>query len=474
MIVQVVKPYNSYAMNQMADPFGLPTIPQPEPGADLTLHIPWHTLVGLDKNKYNGKHVMFYTHTNATMEHQLVDAVTRADAVVCMSEKGVDEIKALGTRFKPVHCAYMPINPAYTPKKIVIGVVGAEQPNGRKGSHKLLELAFSMNLYPFHFIIIGTGWEDTVKKLKNNSVTVSYYEKVDSVDYSEMDLLLCTGEVEGGPLPLVEALACGVRVIAPNYGLAHDLLDKEDKYDSILELVTILEKIAKQKMRRVQLVSGMGTDNYVQTVEGLVNRLMGIEPDSRYEWVNRIVAETGAQRLMEVGTWNGDRAIGMIHTAQEKNEDVSYVGFDLFEQFTDADNKLEFSKKPLPSDIVYRKIANTGANVNLSMGNTRTTMTKQLYPQQDFIYIDGGHSWETIQSDWDNVQKYMHDKTVVLFDDYYYNKEDEVKGIGCQKLIHELLDSGKYEVTMLGPVEEWPQVWGMLKVAMVKVSKNNA
>ena len=39
--------------------------------------------------------------------------------------------------------------------------------------------------------------------------------------------------------------------------------------------------------------------------------------------------------------------------------------------------------------------------------------------KMDMIFIDGGHGWENIQTDWDNVQPLIHEKTVIVFDDYW-------------------------------------------------------
>mgnify|MGYP001457844067 CR=1 FL=1 len=37
---------------------------------------------------------------------------------------------------------------------------------------------------------------------------------------------------------------------------------------------------------------------------------------------------------------------------------------------------------------------------------------------KDLVFIDGGHSEETVASDWENVKHLLHEKSVVYFDDY--------------------------------------------------------
>ena len=63
---------------------------------------------------------------------------------------------------------------------------------------------------------------------------------------------------------------------------------------------------------------------------------------------------------------------------------------------------------------------------------TLPEVSKNL-PQMDFIYIDGGHSLETIKNDWDYTKNLMHKGTIVLFDDYWQNKID---GICLQELLN--------------------------------------
>ena len=56
---------------------------------------------------------------------------------------------------------------------------------------------------------------------------VDYFPRVTADDlcraYRKMDLLLVTGYREGGPLPLMEALASGVPVLTPAHGYGKDI-----------------------------------------------------------------------------------------------------------------------------------------------------------------------------------------------------------------------------------------------------------
>ena len=79
------------------------------------------------------------------------------------------------------------------------------------------------------------------------------------------------------------------------------------------------------------------------------------------------------------------------------------------------------------------------------------------------IFVDGGHSWETIDADWSNIQKYIGQETVILFDDYYTGDVGET---GCQRLI-DSLSRDIWDVEILPPQE----TWGELRINMVKVKR---
>lgn len=124
---------------------------------------------------------------------------------------------------------------------------------------------------------------------------------------------------------------------------------------------------------------------------------------------------------MEIGTYKGDTAKRMIRTAQKIGvKNVEYYGTDLFEK--PADYEVRFLNAGwIPPEDVKAKLERTGAKVRLIKGNTRETLPHEVpnLPKMDFIYIDGGHSYETVKCDWKYAQRLMHPDTIVVFDDYW-------------------------------------------------------
>jgi hypothetical protein len=202
-------------------------------------------------------------------------------------------------------------------------------------------------------------------------------------------------------------------------------------------------------------------------------RLLRTTQPRRYVNLFRTIYERRCRRIVEIGTWNGVHAEQMIRTAAARNdiESVSYCGFDLFEDLTEEQLKLEFSKRPPSHDEVLRKLQRTGARIRLVRGNTRETLPRsgELLRDADLVFVDGGHSIETIAADWSAVRSAMGPGTTVIFDDYYPDPAPELAGLGCQGMIDQL-DRSTYDVEVLEPTDTFEQPWGLLRIRMARVA----
>jgi hypothetical protein len=173
---------------------------------------------------------------------------------------------------------------------------------------------------------------------------------------------------------------------------------------------------------------------------------------------------------MEIGTWEGKRARKMITIAQStasKTQEVEYFGFDLFEEMDDKTFAHEIAKRPPTLNTIQQKLEKTGAKINLFKGNTNQSLPINIpkLPMMDFVFIDGGHSIETIDNDWTYVQQIMDEKTVVIFDDYW-NKTDQ----GAKPLI-DSLNRKMWNVEIIQPTDKFKKPWGILQINLVKVMK---
>lgn len=154
----------------------------------------------------------------------------------------------------------------------------------------------------------------------------------------------------------------------------------------------------------------------------------GLAAPGRYETLCDVLQHsikmTGRANIVEVGTWNGSRAIQMAEAAFASGvSHVSYVGFDTFEEGNDR--ALEGHSKPHASywhvtgrlDNYARMMRRKDKTFafKLVKGNTLKTLpaSKHLTADATFCYIDGGHSYETVKSDY----TYLAHSPYVVFDD---------------------------------------------------------
>lgn len=156
----------------------------------------------------------------------------------------------------------------------------------------------------------------------------------------------------------------------------------------------------------------------------------------RYRQLIEAVREKQPTAILEIGTWNGERALQMLSVCPPETR---YFGFDLFEDATVETDREEMNVKPHHYvDRIYDRL--TGFDVWLYKGNTRETLAN-FHDKVDFVWIDGGHSVETIRSDWENVKRCLLPDAWVFFDDYYTGPIDTSR-FGCNEIIKDL----KHEV----------------------------
>jgi predicted O-methyltransferase YrrM len=188
----------------------------------------------------------------------------------------------------------------------------------------------------------------------------------------------------------------------------------------------------------------------------------------RLRTLERLIRDSKPQIIVEIGVWRGDTAIRMIQAA---DQGVRYWGFDLFsQQMTDEIMDREVSLRPLSLEGVRGRLQGLGAEVNLVAGDSTLTLPRTELPPVDFAFIDGGHSYETVSADWQNIRPRLAPGAVVVFDDYTSLLAAEREGYGVRRLVDEL--RGAYRIELLTPVDVFPREYGRLetRLALLRMS----
>lgn len=127
------------------------------------------------------------------------------------------------------------------------------------------------------------------------------------------------------------------------------------------------------------------------------------------------------QTVCEIGTHNGKTASQIInHLMTVVNvEQLHYVGHDLFDLATEETHKRETNGKgtgKLEQAMKrFQKLyMRYGGKFTYELHQGFTINTLKIPQRFDFVFIDGGHSYETALHDYTMLK----DSTVIVFDDY--------------------------------------------------------
>jgi len=106
---------------------------------------------------------------------------------------------------------------------------GSSNPADRKGTSVLVEVVRILARdRRIGILLSGEGWSDLSAKLERNGAQVINQRAKSLAEmawfYAAIDLYLCTSRVEGGPMPVLEAMACERPVISTPVGHVPELL----------------------------------------------------------------------------------------------------------------------------------------------------------------------------------------------------------------------------------------------------------
>ena len=164
--------------------------------------------------------------------------------------------------------------------------------------------------------------------------------------------------------------------------------------------------------------------------------------------------------------------IGVFHGVTSKNvcellyslhgNDFKYTGIDLFLNHSQISNN-EFAPKttfsnpfktiyyryiiredPYSLESVLKLLKKFKKNINIIKGNSIKILKEINLDKIDYVFLDGGHKFETVKNDLENLTKVVHNNGIILCDDYNLSYAPGVK-----KAINEYVLDKKFNLKIL-------------------------
>ena len=166
--------------------------------------------------------------------------------------------------------------------------------------------------------------------------------------------------------------------------------------------------------------------------------------------------------FLEIGVFHGVTARNVCELLFKIHKgDFKYIGLDLFEKNdenkseiipnTNFSNPLKqiyfkFIKKqdPYTIEAVEDLLINFKKNIHLIKGNSNSVLKKIDMTKIDYVFLDGGHDYETVKNDLQNCSEVIENNGTILCDDYNLSYAPGVK-----QAINEYVKKKNYKCEIL-------------------------
>ena len=174
----------------------------PDPSADLQYYINY----SCRRRRVGPVEIAFFTHSerDEAARKRYFDIAADVEHSVCMSKRYADELGEAGIKDVTTITPGVDLD-AFVPK-VRIGVIGRTYHTGRKGESLVADV---MDIPGIEWRFTGQGWP-------GKSTFVDGAKMPDF--YNDLDYVLIPALYEGGPMSVLEGLACGVPIIASDVG----------------------------------------------------------------------------------------------------------------------------------------------------------------------------------------------------------------------------------------------------------------
>ena len=181
------------------------------------------------------KNIVHFTHENWTSSYSkthVVWCLNQADYVICLNSDVQNKLVALGVKKEKTSIIHIGSDPSFFyPHERTQGTVGFCSAFGeRKNPDLIFDLV--KNVPERQFILIGKNWQDYERfETLNSFPNFTYYDNIDYQEYpalySKIDIFISPSILEGGPVPVLEAMLSNCYPIASRTGFCPDIIEHD-------------------------------------------------------------------------------------------------------------------------------------------------------------------------------------------------------------------------------------------------------
>ena len=198
-----------------------------------------------NKRPAKGVVVANFTHFDPdALADKFVDVAFAVDHCTSVSELTSAKLRELGVPSRKITTIRVGADASFRPK-LMLGVAGRPYKGGRKGEDLLQGLLDDPDIMEHcRILAMNPDW---------GLPTLAPAETADF--YRLIDFLLVTARIEGGPVPFMEALACGTMAIAPGIGVIPEFAHVPYETGSLQSLKDVLHRLVAEMHRSRGLVA---------------------------------------------------------------------------------------------------------------------------------------------------------------------------------------------------------------------------
>ena len=174
-------------------------------------------------------------------------------------------------------------------------------------------------------------------------------------------------------------------------------------------------------------------------------RKTSLKQDGIGEHFLNVIASKKPKNFLEIGVFHGVTARNVCELLYNiHGNDFKYVGLDLFGESTENANEVipntkfnnplkkiyfEYILKQDPYSIkaVAYLLKKFKENIHLIKGNSNHLLKKMDMSQIDYVFLDGGHAYETVKNDLQYSKPVLDNNGTILCDDYNLGQAPGVK-----------------------------------------------